>query len=309
MPLPPRLHPQLDSSSIYIEQAGDYCMRDDLHVGRLWDWHAMTEKGGAGEAAINIYSSGTRLDLGTHRVKADKGGVGGVGTAMRDYKDSAGKTGLLVTNGEVRSRTGFGVLLTRVPGPLYSVPSDVEDFYGSTAADLTGFALGQLAAEVEANRKGMRETRHEVSNLKIVAGQAADKRGDRFNNIGVGIVGAANVVRGNTIVVTDPYAGIYLVGPNQVVEDNVIILKGDAAAGSSAAIKLHLAHGSVIRNNKIILQGFTPPVDRAIVLIESKDVIVEGNLIYGVERTVKLWDAQSSAIERGNKTEGVSLFH
>ncbi len=117
----------------------------------------------------------------------------------------------------------------------------------------------------------------------------------------IGMKGAANVIRNSTIEVTDGHAAIYLFGPNQLIENNIIIFRGKAAVESAAAIKLHQADGTIIRNNDIIIEnsGEDSPKS-AISLIDSKNVVAEGNRIYGIKTLVHVWDDKSTLIDRDN---------
>src|SRR5207245_1502586 len=137
---------------------------------------------------------------------------------------------------------------------------------------------------------------HLIENLKISAAPI-----NASIAVTIGIKGAANTIRGNTIEITDGQAGIYLYGPNQVIENNVIIFKGKAAVPSAAAIKLHLGDGSIIRNNIIVIDsGDGPEVPQsAISLIDSKGVVIENNRVYGTSTLWKDWDGASSAMESG----------
>lgn len=114
--------------------------------------------------------------------------------------------------------------------------------------------------------------------------------------------GAANIIRNSTIEVTDGHAAIYLFGPNQLIENNIIIFKGKAAVESAAAIKLHQADGTIIRNNDIIIESTGDEAPKAAIsLIDSKNVIAENNRIYGIKALAHAWDDKSSLIDRNNE--------
>lgn len=59
---------------------------------------------------------------------------------------------------------------------------------------------------------------------------------------------------------------------------------------SGAAIKLHAADNSIIRNNTIVVEGWVGNPDAAISLIDSRNVVIENNRIIAVEQLYKVWD-------------------
>lgn len=62
-------------------------------------------------------------------------------------------------------------------------------------------------------------TEHRIENVKISAG-----------DLTIAMKGGANVIKNNIIKVTDgSTASIYLFGPNQLIENNIIIFKGKPA--------------------------------------------------------------------------------
>jgi hypothetical protein len=117
----------------------------------------------------------------------------------------------------------------------------------------------------------------------------------------IGMKGAGNIIRNSTIEVEDGHAAIYLFGPNNLIENNIIIFKGKAAVESAAAIKLHQADGTIIRNNDIIIESSVGDEPKAAIsLIDSKNVIAEGNRIYGIKTLMHAWDDTSNLIDRDN---------
>lgn len=91
---------------------------------------------------------------------------------------------------------------------------------------------------------------------------------------------------------------IRLLGSMQLIENNIIIFHVVAAAPSAAPIKLRFASGSIIRNNLIIVEGRTSETpEAAINLIDSTDVVIENNQIFGVSKVWKDWDGNSSVRE------------
>jgi nitrous oxidase accessory protein NosD len=113
--------------------------------------------------------------------------------------------------------------------------------------------------------------------------------------------GTGNVLRNNVIEVESATAA-YLYGPGSVIEGNTFIVhqtKGEPAA-TLAILKLRDAHGAVIRNNRFIVKGvFVGKAEAAINLLESKNVVIEGNTIEGAKTLVRK-DAASTTLEKGN---------
>jgi hypothetical protein len=136
-------------------------------------------------------------------------------------------------------------------------------------------------------------TNHTAENLKIESGGR-----------GVIMSGTGNVLRNNVIEVESATAA-YLYGPGSVIEGNTFIVhqtKGEPAA-TLAILKLRDAHGAVIRNNRFIVKGvFAGKAEAAINLLESKDVVIEGNTIEGAKTLVRK-DATSTTVEKGNEVK------
>jgi hypothetical protein len=121
---------------------------------------------------------------------------------------------------------------------------------------------------------------------------------------GVIMSGTGNVLRNNVIEVESATAA-YLYGPGTVIEGNTFIVhqtKGEPAA-TIAILKLRDAHGAVIRNNRFMVKGvFAGKAEAAINLLESKDVVIEGNTIEGAKTLVRK-DAASTTVEKGNEVK------
>ncbi|MDP3608523.1 MAG: right-handed parallel beta-helix repeat-containing protein [Methylophilus sp.] len=152
---------------------------------------------------------------------------------------------------------------------------------------------------------------------------------------GAEVSGSGNVIR-NSIIEVDGHTAIYMYGPNPIIENNTIVIYGKGEGefylkgrgyeripngknpnGSirydsiwhegkktniqSAPIKLRDAQGGIIRNNRIIYKGglFSGKAPVAINLLDSKDVLIEGNTIEGFENLVRE-NGDTSYIENNN---------
>ena len=124
------------------------------------------------------------------------------------------------------------------------------------------------------------------------------------------MAGSDNVVRNNTIEV-DGRTAVYLYGPRSLVEGNTFIVHMDLRdkAPLPAILKLRDADGSIIRNNRFIVKRsglFRKKEEEpqaGINLLESKDVVIEGNVFEEITLPVRK-DAASTTTESGNISKG-----
>jgi hypothetical protein len=131
---------------------------------------------------------------------------------------------------------------------------------------------------------------YHFENLTILAG-----------SYGIKLAGRGNTIRGNRIEVTDSKSAVYLFGPDNIVEDNIIVFRGDAVTESAAPVKLHLGDRTVIRNNLIIVEADSNAPKHILSLIESADVEFTGNRIYGVSKITRAFDEISSVKLNNNQ--------
>jgi hypothetical protein len=122
-----------------------------------------------------------------------------------------------------------------------------------------------------------------IDDLQVVAGEA-----------GIVLMGRQNRIANSRIEVTDSKSALYLFGPDNVIENNIIVFRGRGATPSAAAIKLHHGDRTIIRNNVIIFEGPDQDLRQAVSLIESRDVVLEGNRVYGAGPVVRPWGKGSS---------------
>jgi Right handed beta helix region len=121
------------------------------------------------------------------------------------------------------------------------------------------------------------------------------------------MAGVGNELRDSEIHV-DGDTAVTLYGPGTVVEGNTFYVYLSKETMSSpdrlpAILKLRDAHGAVIRNNRFIVKSVLPFSGQvAINLLESTDVVIEGNELVGVQQLVRK-DAMSSTVERDNRSK------
>jgi hypothetical protein len=122
-------------------------------------------------------------------------------------------------------------------------------------------------------------------------------------NCGVVVQGASTVLR-NSVIETESLVGIWSFGPNAVIENNTIIVHATAsdstypASPHHAAIRLHQADGTIVRNNRIVMRTGLFSRDKgaaAIDLLDSKNVVIENNTIEGFSELLRKDSASSSA--------------
>jgi Right handed beta helix region len=98
-----------------------------------------------------------------------------------------------------------------------------------------------------------------------------------------------------------PMASVRLTGPNNVIENSIIIYDGYAHDAQSAPIRLIDADNTIIRNNIIVIRGMSDKKPKqAIAIVNSKNVVLENNRVFGADALFKLFDSQSAASDKDN---------
>jgi hypothetical protein len=276
-----------------ITQPGNYCLKNDLTTPRRFDYHG--EIFNPDNTVLAIKSSDAIIDLGGHSINAEAGGMIAVALKADAYRRMPSR--VTIRNGGATARTNGGINLAFEEGSLLS---DFEVIYGTPVSPGNAEKVfQQFRRNFPPKADHYPKTSFLIEKVKIRANTAGLIR--HVGLVGVGMRGAANAIRNSTIEVTNGHAGIYLFGPNQVIENNIIIFKGKSLFESAAAIKLHQADGSIIRNNDIIIESTGDDAPKAAIsLIDSKGVIAENNRIYGIKTLVHAWDDKSSLDERNN---------
>jgi hypothetical protein len=324
-----------------IDQSGNFCLNRNLYAPKVYRWLEGAEED-LGSPLLLINASHVVVDIKEHEInKQWKGYSSAVLTYATDPKRNL-ITDVHVKNGTIIHRMGIGYMASLwgydADWPLlYRYAGQEEDarlkkFVNPIAKYLAlvpeknrnkdkRSILAHAGIKWVIDRKDLTPfpvTRHILENLKIEAnGNEKDEpfwNQDLQGSQGIVIRGAQNIIRNCTIEVTHTDAGIYLFGPNQVIENNTIIFKGHLPQGMSAPIRLSLADGSIIRNNTIIVQseGANKPA-AAISLIDSRNVVIENNTIEGVETIYRSWDElpeqKTSVQEKDNRfKKGWRLF-
>jgi hypothetical protein len=271
-----------------IEQAGEYCLLHDTKAPKV---HGLWGERSYAGYMLTVTASDVVFDLHGFTLNAEAHGMGGISSGYKS--DTSVQRHITIRNGVIRTRGQSAILFADMFGArmMSSLLSDFKATYESPGPTERNFQKMQNA--LPRNAAGYPITGHVVEGLKLEA---------QVGRAVIGMQGAGNIIRNSTIIAEDEHSAIYLFGPNSIIENNIIIYKGHKGKGPSAApIKLHQADGTVIRNNDIIVEmiGDEAP-QAAISLIDSKNVIAEGNRIYGIKTLMHAWDDTSNLIDRDN---------
>ncbi len=123
----------------------------------------------------------------------------------------------------------------------------------------------------------------------------------RASPVTVQIAGRSTRITDSRIEVEQGGAGLLLWGQAPVIENNIIVFKGAGRNQSAAPIKLFQADNAIIRNNLIIIEGIADSPAQAVSLIQSRNVTITGNRIFGGRQISRRFDLLSSATESGNE--------
>lgn len=273
-PLPiPALHPQEVRG--YIRGPGRYCLQQDITAVSRFDVHAGGYKSFAGQGLIRIdcdkndacVQDAYSIDLQNRRVRAkatDMVGIintsGGMDVAIRNgHIEVPGKSSANVAISLRWQYTPFAVMGKRC---LLEDPT-CQDIPASQTDD-------KRAPDYEPGG-------YLIDNVNVRAGWR-----------GVQMGGGGNILR-NSVVAVDSSTAAVLFGPGAIVENNTIIIHGKGEHGDfDAALKLRDAHGAVVRNNAFVYRGgLFSNAPAAINLLDSRDVLIEGNTFKGFKLPVR----------------------
>lgn len=254
-------------------EPGVYCAVSDFWQRRLYG----AGHSGPGEwrSIISIEGGGVTIDLMNHTLHSD-GDSSGVSAFLQQNLESLEalkqRRNITIKNGVLDLQgLGKGVNLTNL-WRTYSIDQGLPN--GSIVYVKTNFTL---------------------ENLLI-----------KTNSTGVMLEGEGNIVR-NCIIESNGRAAIMMAGPNGLIENNIIVLSNKLMPGLApftfgklmegrynpgyiyrllqegrtpkAAIVLHQGNGTVIRSNRIEVEGKSEIRHNIYITDASKDVRVEGNTI------------------------------
>ncbi|WP_332859275.1 right-handed parallel beta-helix repeat-containing protein [Janthinobacterium svalbardensis] len=170
-----------------------------------------------------------------------------------------------------------------------------------------------LDDQVPGSRASYEKTEFVLENLRIIT-----------DNIGIILEGDGNIIR-NCIIESDGRAAIMMAGPRGLIENNTIILtrklmpglipftfnklmEGSYTPGriyseieewqvQKAAIVLHQASNTVIRNNTIEVKGHSATRHNIYLTDASENIRIEGNTFVGSEDPVTLLKGSTATMK------------
>ncbi|WEM01582.1 right-handed parallel beta-helix repeat-containing protein [Delftia tsuruhatensis] len=282
-----------------IRGNGRYCVIHDFIQRKAIDWieggtvhGSPTDSQGDGSVLTFYKSSLSELDLREHLISGRPfKNVNGIGILGND------QVFLKVHNGKIETPGAFGIGVEMAPNIM------INKRMKMLTEDTSVTKKSNWNPETETFNKipwdYFPPTFYTAENLQIKSGGRA-----------IIMAGSDNVVRNNTIEV-DGRTAVYLYGPRSLVEGNTFIVHMDLRdkAPLPAILKLRDADGSIIRNNRFIVKRsglFRKKEEEpqaGINLLESKDVVIEGNVFEQVALPVRK-DAASTTTESGNISKG-----
>ena len=272
----------------YVSGRGDHCVIHDFVQRKLRDpingrvRGSPTDEAGQGSVISFSEDSHSNIDLRKHLISGKPfENTRGIGMNSKSLTHLAVHNGVIETPGPL----GIGIDLApyiegrqRLQELTEDRPAIKEVGYSRTFAGIWDYSP---------------PTFYTAENLQIQSGGR-----------GIVMAGADNVVRNNTIEV-DGRTAVYLYGPRSLVEGNTFIVHMDPSdkAPLPAILKLRDADGSIIRNNRFIVKRrglFRPKQEvpqAGINLLESKEVLIEGNVFEQVDLPLRK-DEASTVIQR-----------
>lgn len=296
-----------------ITRPGYYCLGADLYVGGGF---RLDIEGGHYHSddilLLLLAANNIMLDLRQHSIisKAQVGGGietpiqnGGGHSAQPEFKNypilknpekfdlpSSYKTpempipmNLTIRNGTVKLKVsnGIGIRISGLGGFAFydsqpiSVFSDYSDANRTREDENAGIAEGSRAifakfmSALPTMPAAYPKRNIFIENMRV-----------RSKGVGIVVQGASTVIR-NSVIETDAGTGIWIYGPNAIIENNTIIVHGtNKLLEADAPIRLQQADGAIIRNNRIIIKGDAHK--RGISTFSTGAFTLENNTFYGI---------------------------
>ena len=283
-PLPiPALHPQEVRG--YIRGPGRYCLQQDITAVSRFDIHAGSFKSFSGQGLISIECDRDKacaqkaysIDLQSRRLLAKTTDMVGI-TNRSGGMNVAIRNGRIEVPGKSSSNIGISLRWLYTPFAVEGKKCLLED---PKCQDIP-------ASQTDAKKApDYQPGGYLIDNVNIRAGWR-----------GVQMGGGGNVLR-NSVIEVDSSTAVVLFGPGVIIENNTIIIHGKGEQGDfDAALKLRDGHGAVVRNNTFIYRrGLFSGARTAIKLLDTSDVLIEGNTFDGFEQSVRMWGATTYTIK------------
>ncbi len=305
-----------------IDSPGRYCLRENLEVKGIFSFGHSPR---TSSSIIGISAAEVILDFNSHSASSDANLEAGIDTTV-SYQpkrriDNPPKE-IVIRNGSIRlTRRGAGVSIVGLGGIANGAPISISSDLGWVENEL--FHARERAPESGKSAKTLTETtKLEISaaeNIRLEMPKLSEYPNRkilienmkiRTRRLGIVIQGADTVIR-DSVIEVDSGTAIWLYGPNSVIENNTIIVHGEAEPKvglflleADAPIRLHHGDGALVRNNRIIIAGKANR--RAISLFDTGPIRVENNTVYGLSKTnemVKAFLGNVQLSEFGNKFE------
>jgi Right handed beta helix region len=284
-----------------IADSGLFCLRENLEIKRIAS-HGHSPR--TSSSILRITAGNVALDLRGHSAWSDADLEAGIDTSVSylpESKVDAPPTSITLRNGQIRlTRRGAGISMVGLGGVLNGAPTSVSSDFAWTQNRVL-----QFKKEGGQNKEGMATILAETANREKSAAQDARTQmpnvSDYLNRkivienmtiktrrVGIVIQGAGTVIR-NSVIEVDSGTAIWLFGPNSVIENNTIIVRGESEPKvglflleADAPIRLHHGDGALVRNNRIIIASKANR--RAISLFDTGPIRIESNTIFGLRK-------------------------
>jgi hypothetical protein len=269
---------------ILIKSNGKYCISEDIKVDEI-SLFVLSEGGFRyrTSTAVATHVPNISIDLKQHTLISQSSNTKGAqGVAIGESHTSL-KNGIL----RVIGKQGVGVIHNASGVPHIKVLDEKKEVMSCRLSYPECEELSYLNS-IDKLPPKYQDAHITIDNMNIFATYRGVQLADNHNTI-----------RNSTIEVDDNTA-IYLMGQYPVIENNTIIIHSNKNKDTETqkkyniqikggAIKLRDAQGGIIRNNRIIYKGgfFGGKAPVAINLLDSKDVLIEGNTIEGFDKLVR----------------------
>jgi hypothetical protein len=298
------IEPRRPGGGVIISEAGSYCMNKDIHMKGWYmpfshgsDWHADDV------ILLLLTADNITLDLQGHSLSSNaKIATAGIENPIDGYpyhmsqyplrklKIAPKPSNIVIKNGylnlESNSRRGYGIQFSYYFDDAVSIYSDItgkQEYQTKKKQDESGVGFNKewtldLINKLPKKSSDYVSRKIKIENMKI-----------KSSDVGIIIQGADTVITGNTIEVESGTA-IWIYGPNAVIENNTIIVRGtEKLLDADAPIRLHHGDGAIIRNNKIIVDGKAHK--RIVSTFDTESFIFEKNKLFGLEENTEVFKA------------------
>jgi hypothetical protein len=285
-------------SSLFIDSPGYYCLTRNRRVDGHYSIYASEVVSDSHDLLI-VASDNVTLDLRGYKLTSDAnlfnaGIKSPVGKEQLRFPDKRLVKNISIRNGTLSlERAGAGIqfagytntAITRMKSDatlnIYEARPDVGTLieYLGTPIDetLKDFKYGEyklIAQSLPLGPSSYSNRQILIENMKIKAA-----------GTGIHVEAAGTVIR-NNIIETDSGVGIWILGPNSLIENNTIVVHGRYLLADDykhntgdGAIRLRHGDGAIIRNNRIIFKDIA--TRRAVTTIDTGEFVFSGNTIEG----------------------------